>query len=757
MGFDTDFLRDEVRCGFYIPTAIKQAWAAALEVLSEIDRICEKHDITYFADWGTLLGAVRHGGFVPWDDDLDIGMKRSDYEKFRSVADAELPDNYVFHDYERKNDHWEFIVRVVNNEKMCFDERYLREHNNFPWLVGTDIFVKDYLYPSDDMEKERDKEVMKLYTVAQMVIGGKADNRVISAQLYEINKKYGTSLSAAENSTELAVKLYRLAEQQMSRVKDNESRKIGQIFPWVVKNGTSIGEDKELYEKIIRIPFENTTIPVPVSYGKILTKRYGDFNQIRKVWTGHGYPFFEGQKKEMEELSGEKLPDFCFRREMLSRPAVDLSASLKNTVRECVNALRELLVNAEDAVCGRVYDDASKALIEAQQLTIDLGTLLENVKGENAPHTKKVVKALEELCEFIWQDHLNLSENGSDKRISSRDVLGEAENIIEANIINRREILFLPVGHTEWEGFSAIYYEALNESDTDVYVVPLPVLRKDYFGNIIMSEEEINVAAELEKYPKDVSLTDWRTYDLSIHCPDVVYIQNPYDETNPCLTVPAEFYAENIRKYTGEMIFIPFKKTDEFGCDDINDIYNMKHYVKAPGIVYADRVLVQSENIREQYIRCLTGFAGEDTKKCWEDKIKVGTAESSNMPIQREEKKKMLYCIGINELMEHREKLIDAVNDRIRLFLENKERINSTVYLYPNDIDEWREIDEDLSDKLLSIIKKAKLEMIAVMIKDAEMETRKYDAYYGSPSPMVSAFVSMHKPIMISNYDVMGM
>ena len=109
-----DFLRDEVRCGFYIPTAIKQAWAATLAVLDEIDRICTQHNIKYFADWGTFLGAVRHGGFVPWDDDLDICMLREDYNRFREVCDEYLPEEFVIHDYERKKDHWLFLARVVN-------------------------------------------------------------------------------------------------------------------------------------------------------------------------------------------------------------------------------------------------------------------------------------------------------------------------------------------------------------------------------------------------------------------------------------------------------------------------------------------------------------------------------------------------------------------------------------------------------------------------------------------------------------------
>ena len=105
MEFPVSFFKDEVRLGFYIPTAVKQAWAANLAVLFEIDSICEKHGITYFADWGSVLGAVRHGGYVPWDDDLDICMKRDDYVRFRAVARDELPQGFVIHDFETKENH----------------------------------------------------------------------------------------------------------------------------------------------------------------------------------------------------------------------------------------------------------------------------------------------------------------------------------------------------------------------------------------------------------------------------------------------------------------------------------------------------------------------------------------------------------------------------------------------------------------------------------------------------------------------------
>ena len=94
--FDNSFFLAEKRDGFEIMGLMKRAWAAQLEVLWEIDRICKKYGLTWFADGGTLLGAIRHKGFIPWDDDIDITMKRHDYNILLSVLERELPDGFYW-------------------------------------------------------------------------------------------------------------------------------------------------------------------------------------------------------------------------------------------------------------------------------------------------------------------------------------------------------------------------------------------------------------------------------------------------------------------------------------------------------------------------------------------------------------------------------------------------------------------------------------------------------------------------------------
>ena len=98
MGNNVFSLEEEIRCDFVVSEKRKKIWKTQLEMALEVKRICEKHNIKYFIMWGTLLGAVRHKGYIPWDDDFDIAFLRKDYEKFCKIAKKEVSYPLFFQD-----------------------------------------------------------------------------------------------------------------------------------------------------------------------------------------------------------------------------------------------------------------------------------------------------------------------------------------------------------------------------------------------------------------------------------------------------------------------------------------------------------------------------------------------------------------------------------------------------------------------------------------------------------------------------------
>lgn len=114
----------------YVKTNLRPCQLKQLSILEVIDDICRKHNIEYWLDGGTLLGAVRHGGFIPWDDDIDIAMRKEALEKFIKVAPAELPDNLFLQTPESDPQSKEPIIKV-------------RDLNSL-YIESTDTFNAEY-------------------------------------------------------------------------------------------------------------------------------------------------------------------------------------------------------------------------------------------------------------------------------------------------------------------------------------------------------------------------------------------------------------------------------------------------------------------------------------------------------------------------------------------------------------------------------------------------------------------------------------
>ena len=143
--YPDSYFKDEIRCGFRVTELMKHCWAAQIEVLEEIERICKKYNLQYFAHGGTLLGAVRHKGFIPWDDDMDIAMKRKDYIVLMQILVKELPEYYDIYSIYNRPDWSNTFGRVVNTKKLPMEESQIEKFHGFFLPAGVDIFPIDFI------------------------------------------------------------------------------------------------------------------------------------------------------------------------------------------------------------------------------------------------------------------------------------------------------------------------------------------------------------------------------------------------------------------------------------------------------------------------------------------------------------------------------------------------------------------------------------------------------------------------------------
>ena len=308
--FDPSFFEREERNGFVIEPMMKNAWAANLYVLHVIDRICEENQIPYFADWGTLLGAVRHRGYIPWDDDIDICMLRKDYLRFCEVIqqykdEVALLNNYTADDWGAHAD------KVVNIAAFTVKRSEIKKYYGFPFTAGVDIFLIDYV-PREKALEEEQLEVLRTISLlihlreemGKQSPTSKEYAKSVKAEKILIEKiqKMTNVVFSQPNPTDQEVLI--LGEEVSGLYGDEDSDYLSQLQR--LGAGLEYYIPKEVYGTSIRLPFENTTIPVPVGYDMLLRKKYGDdYMTPKNVATGHDYPFYNKAISEVASLKNQ--------------------------------------------------------------------------------------------------------------------------------------------------------------------------------------------------------------------------------------------------------------------------------------------------------------------------------------------------------------------------------------------------------------------------------------------------------------------
>lgn len=299
MKFAEDFFKKEIREEFEITEMMKRAWAAQMEILQVVIEVCQKNGLQYFADWGTLLGAVRHHGFIPWDDDIDICLKREDYNRLIHILPEQLPRGFAMAGMYAKTKRLQLaaevpLIRVIADETMWNFNEYMKYFHGFPYQrVGIDIFPLDYIPVEQELA-----EMQKLIVKQGIVLLENWKTIQATGSLENEIKKIETLCNVKfDREKDIKNAIWKLVDTVVSLYHREESEYLTDYVFWITMDHYKMR--KEWYDDVVMLPFENMEIAVPAMYHEILTAQFGDYMIPVKGTSDHNYPFYGYMEDEL--------------------------------------------------------------------------------------------------------------------------------------------------------------------------------------------------------------------------------------------------------------------------------------------------------------------------------------------------------------------------------------------------------------------------------------------------------------------------
>lgn len=288
----SDFFEEEERSGFIVSHKQKEIWALELDLLNELIRVCNKYNINYYADGGTLLGAVRHKGFIPWDDDIDIVIMRSDYQKLEEVAPYEFKCPYFWQTEKTDIGSMRGHAQIRNIMTTGILESEINGGYTFNQGVFIDIFPLDNV-PNDIKERESffdeisaQRQKSRDYTYATVRSEKSKDLRLLHLLEGHGNTYYNESLYRNVE--------YFKFEELICKYNSSHTDNIAKLFFRNIKE--KLIWETEWFSDICEVEFETLTLNAPIGYQQLLTKFYGDWQVPQKQATAHGGVIFDTDK-----------------------------------------------------------------------------------------------------------------------------------------------------------------------------------------------------------------------------------------------------------------------------------------------------------------------------------------------------------------------------------------------------------------------------------------------------------------------------
>jgi len=394
----------------------------------------------------------------------------------------------------------------------------------------------------------------------------------------------------------------------------------------------------------------------------------------------------------------------------------------------------ELLKTIESAQAESLFADC-------QDGAIAVGEFIEDLAGEGT----ETVALLEEYCDLVFKAH-----NGEigDKPLKRQ--LVKIRNSVNFELKpDKIEIAFLSYKASMSDSLESIYLAAKEDPDCDAYWIPIPYDSRNPDGTV-----KENFFEGADCYPDYLECIDWKKYDIEERRPDVIFTFAPYDGYNYVSRVHPDFYCERLKNLTDCLVYVPYFVSG----DDLED-----HFATLQGCIHADKVVVQSEKLKEVYIKAYKkSFANEHGKP--EDKfVALGSPKFDKVVNSKREdftlpkdwgtitagKKVILYNTSIGAILQGGELYLQKLRYALEAF---RNRDDVVLWWRPHPLSEstYKSMRAMLADEYLKIVNDYKAAGYGIFddTTDLHRSIAYSDAYYGDASSVAALYLLTGKPVV---------